>query len=44
MTHTAQAEFTSIVRRRYIVATGTEKKILDEFTAVTDDREKRFER
>jgi len=36
MTYTGRAELTSVVRRRYIVATGAEKrKILDEFTAVT---------
>jgi len=42
MTHTARAELTSIVRRRYIVvATGTEKRrILNEFTAVTGYHEK----
>jgi hypothetical protein len=36
MTHTARAELTRVVRRRYLAATGTEKrKILDEFIAVT---------
>ena len=41
MTHTARADLTSIVRRRYIAATGAEKrKILDEFTAVTGYHEK----
>jgi len=36
MTHTARAELTHVVRRRYCAATGTEKrKILDEFIAVT---------
>ena len=36
MTHTARAELTSVVRRRYSVATGAQKrKILDEFIAVT---------
>jgi len=34
MTHTARAELTQVVRRRYCAATGTEKrKILDEFIA-----------
>ena len=36
MTHTARAELTNVVRRRYGAATGAEKrKILDEFIAVT---------
>jgi hypothetical protein len=40
MTHTARAELTSVVRRRYCSATGTEKrKILDEFIAVTGERD-----
>ena len=35
MTHTARAELTNVVRRRYCAATGAEKrKILDEFIAV----------
>lgn len=35
MTHTARAELTHIIRRRYGAATGTEKrKILDEFIGV----------
>ena len=35
MTHTARAELTNAVRRRYCDATGAEKrKILDEFIAV----------
>jgi hypothetical protein len=41
MTHTARAELTHVVRRRYCAATGTEKrKILDEFIAVTGYHEK----
>jgi hypothetical protein len=41
MTHTARAELTNAVRRRYGVATGAEKrKILDEFIAVTGYHEK----
>jgi hypothetical protein len=41
MTHTARAELTSVVRRRYSVATGAQKrKILDEFIAVTGYHEK----
>ena len=41
MTHTARAELTRVVRRRYYAATGTEKrKILDEFIAVTGYHEK----
>ncbi len=36
MTHTARAELTDVVRRRYCASTGVEKrKILDEFIAVT---------
>jgi hypothetical protein len=36
MTHTARAELTDVVRRRYCTATGAEKgKIFDEFIAVT---------
>ena len=36
MTHTARAELTNVVRRRYRAATGAEKhRILDEFIAVT---------
>jgi hypothetical protein len=36
MTHTARAELTNVVRRRYRATTGTEKRrILDEFIAVT---------
>jgi Integrase core domain len=36
ITHTARAELTNVVRRRYSAATGAEKrKILDEFIAVT---------
>jgi hypothetical protein len=41
MTLTARAELTSVVRRRYSVATGVQKrKILDEFIAVTGYHEK----
>jgi hypothetical protein len=41
MTHTARAELTHVVRRRYCEATGAEKrKILDEFIAVTGYHEK----
>ena len=41
MTHTARAELTHVVRRRYSAATGAEKrKILDEFIAVTGYHEK----
>ena len=41
MTHTARAELTQVVRRRYCAATGAEKrKILDEFIAVTGYHEK----
>src|ERR1700758_1832826 len=41
MMHTARAELTSVVRRRYSVATGAQKrKILDEFIAVTGYHEK----
>jgi hypothetical protein len=41
MTHTARAELTHVVRRRYCAATGAEKrKILDEFIAVTGYHEK----
>jgi hypothetical protein len=41
MTHAARAELTQVVRRRYIAATGAEKrKILDEFIAVTGYHEK----
>jgi hypothetical protein len=41
MTHTARAELTNVVRRRYYAATGAEKrKILDEFIAVTGYHEK----
>jgi len=41
MTHTARAELTHVVRRRYGAATGAEKrKILDEFIAVTGYHEK----
>ncbi len=41
MTHTARAELTNVVRRRYCDATGAEKrKILDEFIAVTGYHEK----
>jgi len=40
-THTARAELTDAVRRRYGAATGAEKrKILDEFIAVTGYHEK----
>jgi hypothetical protein len=36
MTRTARAELTNVVRRRYLAATGAEKRrILDEFIAVT---------
>jgi hypothetical protein len=41
MTHTARAELTDVVRRRYCAATGAEKrKILDEFIAVTGYHQK----
>jgi hypothetical protein len=41
MTHTARAELTHVVRRRYCAATGIEKRmILDEFIAVTGYHEK----
>src|SRR6266513_1926685 len=41
MTHTARAELTNVVRRRYSVATGAAKrKILDEFIATTGYHEK----
>src|SRR5260221_6201437 len=41
MTHSARAELTNAVRRRYIAATGAEKrKILDEFIAVSGYHEK----
>ncbi len=41
MTHTARAELTDVVRRRYCAATGAGKrKILDEFIAVTGYHEK----
>ena len=41
MTHSARAELTNAVRRRYSAATGVEKrKILDEFIAVTGYHEK----
>lgn len=41
MTHTARAELTQVVRRRYCAATGAEKrKILGEFIAVTGYHEK----
>jgi len=41
MTHTARAELTHLVPRRYCAATGIEKpKILDEFIAVTVYHEK----
>jgi len=41
MTHTARAELTNAVRRRYCAATGAEKrKILDEFIAVTGYHQK----
>ena len=41
MTHTARAELTDVVRRRYCQASGFEKrKILDEFIAVTGYHEK----
>jgi hypothetical protein len=41
MTHTARAELTDVVRRRYCAASGAEKrKILDEFIAVTGYHEK----
>jgi hypothetical protein len=36
MTHTARAELTNVVRRRYCAAAGAEKRrVLDEFIAVT---------
>ena len=41
MTHTARAELTNVVRRRYCASTGAEKrKILDEFIAVTGYHDK----
>jgi len=41
MTHTARAELTHVVRRRYCAAAGAEKRrILDEFIAVTGYHEK----
>jgi len=41
MTHTARAELTNVVRRRYSAATGAAKrKILDEFVAITGYHEK----
>ena len=41
MTHTARAELTNVVRRRYCAASGAEKrKILDEFIAVTGNHHK----
>ena len=41
MTHVARTELTHVVRRRYCVATGAEKrKILDEFIAATGYHEK----
>ena len=41
MTHTARAELTDVVRRRYCAATGAGKrKILDEFIVVTGYHEK----
>jgi len=41
VTHSARAELTNAVRRRYSAATGAEKrKILDEFIAVTGYQEK----
>jgi hypothetical protein len=41
MTHTARAELTNVVRRRYCTGSGAEKrKILDEFIAVTGYHEK----
>ena len=41
MTHTARAELTQVVRRRYCTASGAEKrKILDEFIAATGYHEK----
>ncbi|MGC2461532.1 MAG: transposase family protein [Steroidobacteraceae bacterium] len=41
MTHTARAELTNVVRRRYSAATGAAKrKILDEFIATTGYHEK----
>lgn len=41
MTHTARAELTHAVRRRYSAATGADKrKILDEFIAVTGYHDK----
>jgi hypothetical protein len=41
MTHSARAELTNAVRRRYSATSGAEKrKILDEFIAVTGYHEK----
>jgi len=41
MTHTARAELTNVVRRRYSAATGAAKRrILDEFVAITGYHEK----
>lgn len=41
MTHTARAELTNVVRRRYGAATGAKKRsILDEFIAVTGYHQK----
>jgi hypothetical protein len=41
MTHTARAELTDVVRRRYCAATGAAKRnILDEFVAVTGHHQK----
>ena len=41
MTHTARAELTHVVQRRYCGATGAEKRrMLDEFIAVTGYHEK----
>lgn len=41
MTHTARAELTQVVRRRYCAASGAEKrKILDEFIAATGYHQK----
>jgi hypothetical protein len=41
MTHTARAELTDVVRRRYCAATGAAKRnILDEFVAVTGYHQK----
>ena len=41
MTHSARAELTHVVRRRYCAAGGAEKRrILDEFIAVTGYHEK----